>query len=167
MPSFLRSGAVGMNRRRYDLTVDSWYLTLDGTCRIEMETDITTDENNNTDSPPATDPLITYYTSFAYLASGRPRSSRLEMEIQMTVRLLFKPDLQTVQTLNILLTIQLLCRLTQRSHDDPGVLLSNYPLLQYRQKTAKCFIGASVTHLVFQQVYSALSGRSLYGKYMI
>ena len=146
MPSFLRKGSTRINRRRYKLTLDSWYL------RVPTE-------SPNTERDEHLSIHVRYCKSFDFVNYGRPQTSRLELERQVTFWVSHLPDNRLMHHLHILAVIQSICSLNDRGRQQPtcNPLSDDLPLIHYKKHAARYFDGTTIVHFVFQRIYRIIS----------
>ena len=156
MPSFLRKGSTCINRRRYKLALDSWYLNVP---TVESDTEL--DERDYKSLMVH----IRYYPSYDFVSHGRPKASRLEIERQITFWMSHLPDNRLMQHLHILATVQIMCSLSGQGRQNPSVnpLSDDLPLIYYSKQTARQFDGSTIVHFVFQRIYRILSNVEPHG----
>ena len=150
--SFVRSANIKLNRRRYELTTDTWYplrqpyqeIRSNG---IDLET--TDDETH-----------IIYFHSFTKLISGRPYTTRLELEMQLTFQFNRIPTRRQIQSVHILSAVQLVGYLIQEGcevHENGyNPITEDLPLILYKTSALRYFEGTSIVHFVFQQIYQCI-----------
>ena len=151
---FLRSKNLRLNRRRYELTLDSWFL-------VRQAYHPLTDENNNHEHEiMSNETTISYIISDAYITTGRPHTPRLEIEMQITFRFSQLPDRRQMHSIHILSALQLVGYLVQNGSTDPyygyNPLQEDLPLIRYRSKNLRHFNGPTILHFVFCQIYQTL-----------
>ena len=171
--SFIRSEHLRLNRRRYELSIDSWFI-------LRQPYRPLVDENNNEPDPesdlPAESINVTYICSDSYLTTGRPYTPRLEVEMQITFRFSQLPDRRRMHAIHILSAIKLISYIVQNGSPDPyhgyNPLQEDLPLLLFRPHALRFFDGPTILHFVFRQIYLTLvhinpSGRFCYFIHML
>ena len=155
MPSFIRKGSGRINRRRYELSMDSWYLHVP-----VMKPECSDERVDNVH--------IRYRPTYLFVTIGRPETSRLEIEQQVTYWLNQMPDIQILQHLHILTVIQVICYLGKRGQQEycglPNPFSDDLPLIHFNKSMSKRFAGTSIVHFVFQRLYRTLSNVDQNGK---
>ena len=96
MPSFMRKGSNQVNRRRYNLSLDSWYLRVP----------VAKADRHDDEFPGLTS--IKYYRTYSYVTYGRPHTSRLEVKQQFTYWLDQIPSNRLLHHFHILAVVQVI-----------------------------------------------------------
>ena len=160
--SFVRSGTLRLNRRRYELTVDSWFL-------LHRPYQELSPKNDEDELPEDADSIM-YYHSYTKLLTGRPGTPRLELQMQMTFQFNRVPTRKQMQVVHILSAIQLVGYLIQEGCEPPvygyNPITEDLPLVQYNAQVQRHFAGSSILHFVFQQIYQCLVHINPQGKYL-
>ena len=147
--SFVRSDSLRLNRRRYELTLDSWFLIYQPYQELQSS-DSTDDENNE----------IIYYHSYSNMFTDRPYNPRLELEMQLTFQFRRIPNRKQVQMVHILSAVQLVGYLVQEGCDtvptEYNPIREDLPLILHRPENLRHFDGTSIVHFVFRQIYQCL-----------
>ena len=150
--SFVRTENLRLNRRRYELTTDSWFLVYQPFRDLHSR--------NSETEPPETADQIIYFHSFTNLISGRPQTPRLELEMQLTFRFNQIPSRKQIQAVHILSSLQLVGYLIQEGCEIPvygyNPITEDLPLVLYKPHVLRFFQGTSIVHFVFQQIYQCL-----------
>lgn len=151
----MRRGSGRINRRRYELTMDSWYLRVPvmKSDRSEEHSDIL---------------HIRYCPTYSFVTLGRPTTSRLEIEQQITYWLNQMPNNQVLHHLHILTVVQVIGYLGKQGHNlcygSENPFSDDLPLIHYKKSVSRHFIGTSIVHFVFQRLYKTLSNVDPFGK---
>ena len=157
MPSFIRKKSFQPGRRRYNLSLDSWYLNV-----------ATTKHEDNDEVLVSPAMRICYFPSYTFLTLGRPKTSRLEVEMQITYWVTHVPTTRVLHHVHILTAFQLLCHLESQGrvqyYDAVNPLSDDLPLIHYKPHIMQKLSGTTIVHFVMQRLYRTLTNIEINGK---
>ena len=146
--SFLRLDLHAPFHRRYDLAFDSSYIVY-----RSVESCDTVRESKD----------IRYYVSYVYFTTSRPKQPRMELRLQMTYLVPVHITTAHLQSLHILLVIQLVAQLVETGtlknpsmEDQTNPYYPDLPILVPRKAFQRRFDGTSLFHMTIRSFIQCL-----------
>ena len=142
MPSFLRLDLHAPFHRRYDLAFDSLFPS-----SRQLEPRREPDESEE----------ISYYISYVYFTTSRPKQPRMELRLQMTYLVPQHIPTDRMHVMHILLIFQLVAQLIETGtlqSEDPNDRTNPYypdlPILCDKKSFSRHFVGPTLFHFTLQ-----------------
>ena len=146
--SFLRLDLHAPFHRRYDLVFDSSYI-------VYRSVESCAHNRESKD--------IRYYISYVYFTTSRPKQPRMELRLQMTCLVPVQITTAHLQSLHILLVLQLVAQLVETgtlknpSMDDrTNPYYPDLPILAPHKSFRRHFRGTSLFHMTIQSFIKCL-----------